>query len=383
MKIAYIVTRADHYGGAQIHVRDLSLWMKARGHDITVIGGARGILSDEIETNGVAFAQAPAIIRSINPFHDVVAFFQVRRILKKLKPDIVSCHSSKAGLIGRLAARSLGIKSIFTAHGWSFTEGVSPYKQVIFRWLEWGCAFVGDHIITVSRYDKILALKHHVAKSKTMTVIHNGMPFRPMTNNRKQNKVVQLCMVARFSKQKDHTTLLNALGGLKRKSWHLNLVGDGDDSDYRALAMALGIEKKVTFHGQLQNVPEFLETQDVFLLISHWEGFPRSIIEAMRASLPVITTRTAGSPESVSQFSTGYVVPERNPKALERAINLVISDPLRRKTMGELGRKRYEDHFTFDEMAEKTLRVYETVLGIAPTERPVSQESNHSLSLQE
>lgn len=383
MKIAYIITRADHYGGAQIHVRDLSQWIKGKGHDVTVIGGLRGILSDEIESNGVTFKQASAMRRSINPLQDIVAFFQLRKILKDLKPDIISCHSSKAGLIGRLAAWSLGIKSVFTAHGWSFTDGISPYQQVLFRWLEWFCAYFGNHIITVSRYDKILALRHGVAKSKNMTVVHNGKPFRPINTNREQNDIPQLCMVARFSNQKDHTTLLNALGGLKHKPWHLNLIGDGDHTDYQALALALDIDKKVTFHGQRQDVPDYLETQDVYLLISHWEGFPRSIVEAMRASLPVITTRTAGSPEAVSQFNTGYIVPERHPKSLERAINLLISDPLRRLSMGELGRKRYEAHFTFDEMAYRTLNVYETVLGIGPTRQPVLQELNHQLSVQQ
>ena len=373
MKIVYIVTRADHFGGAQIHIRDMSKWMTEKGHDVTVIGGWTGILSDQIKENGVKFRIASQLFRSIHPIKDLTAFFQVRSILKDIKPDIVSCHSSKAGMIGRMAAWSLGIKSIFTAHGWAFTEGIHPLKALMFRWIEWFCAFFGDHIITVSRYDKILALKHGVAKSKNMTVVHNGKPNRPYIKNRDFNDTPQLCMVARFSDQKDHTTLLNALGALKDKKWHLNLVGDGEDNDYRALAIALDIQNKVTFHGQRHDVPDFLDTQDIYLLISHWEGFPRSIVEAMRAGLPVITTRTAGAPEAVEQFRTGYVVPERTPKTLERAINILISDPLRCQTMGEVGRRRYEKNFTFEKMAYKTLNVYENVLDLEPSEHPLSQ----------
>ncbi len=374
MKITYIITRADHYGGAQIHIRDLSKWMKNHGHDISVIGGWTGTLSDAIESNGIPFYQAKSLYRSIHPIKDIKAFFQIRKILKNIRPDIVSCHSSKAGMIGRLAAWSLGIKSIFTAHGWAFTDGVSPLQIHLFRWIEWFCAFFGSHIITVSRYDKVLALRYGITKSKKMTVVHNGMPYRHVSNNH-NNDTPQLCMVARFSPQKDHTTLLNALGGLKNKEWHLNLVGDGDYTTYIALARALEIEDKITFHGQRTDVPDFLDTQDIYLLISHWEGFPRSIIEAMRSSMPVITTRTAGSPESVDQFRSGYVVPERNPKALERAINMLVSDPLRRNTMGEFGRIRYEKYFTFDEMAYKTLNVYENVLGIEPTKHPEMPET--------
>jgi len=93
----------------------------------------------------------------------------------------------------------------------------------------------------------------------------------------------------------------------------------------------------------------------------------------MRAGLPVITTRTAGAPEAVEQFRTGYVVPERTPKTLERAINILISDPLRCQTMGEVGRRRYEKNFTFEKMAYKTLNVYENVLDLEPSEHPLSQ----------
>ena len=371
MKIVYIITRADEYGGAQVHVRDLSKWMRNHGHEVHVIGGQYGIVSKDIEENDVIFHEAPALIRHIHPIKDLKAFFEVRKILKNINPDIVSCHSSKAGLIGRIVARTMRKKAVFTAHGWAFTEGVSWKKKYIFRALEWFMAFIGNHIITVSRFDKIIALQYGVTRAKNMTVVHNGMPYRPPPPNAHSNDIPQLCMIARFSEQKDHTTLLNALAMIEKdKDWHLNLVGNGDDAPYRALALSLGIEKKVTFHGQRTDVPDFLETQDIYLLISHWEGFPRSIIEAMRASLPVITTKTAGSPESVDQFRTGYVVPEKDPYKLYRAVNLLISDPLRCATMGEFGRKRYEKHFTFDEMAYKTLNVYETVLGQEPSKQP-------------
>jgi glycosyltransferase involved in cell wall biosynthesis len=377
MKVVYIITLADHYGGAQVHVRDLSKWMATHGHEPHVLSGKPGIVSDTITNNGVPFHEVKSLDRSIHPIRDLLAFLQTRRILKAIKPDIVSCHSSKAGIIGRLAAKSLGIKVIFTAHGWSFTEGISSKKQILFKWIEKICALFGDHIVTVSRFDKFLALQNDIAHNDNITAIHNGMPYTPPLLDKAYNDTPQLLMVARYSEQKDHTTLINALGQLADQDWHLNLVGSGDDTPYRAMAESFGIVDKITFHGQRTDIPEYLKTQDVFLLISHWEGFPRSIIEAMRASLPVITTRTAGSPESVAQFQSGYIVPERNPEALSNAISMLISDPLRRQTMGEVGRKRYDRFFTFDIMAYNTLNIYETVLGIEMSEPPALQEHDH------
>ena len=374
MRIVYITTLTDHYGGAQVHVRDLSKWMLDHGHEPHVLAGKPGIVSDAIKESGVAFHEIKSLNRTIHPIYDLKAFLQTRRILKKLKPDIVSCHSSKAGIIGRLAARSLGTKVIFTAHGWSFTEGISTQKQILFKWAEKICAYFGNHIITVSRFDKFLALQNNISHSDNITAIHNGMPYTPPLLDKPYNPTPQLLMVARYSEQKDHTTLINALGQLANDDWHLNLIGSGDDAPYRAMAKSFDIEDKITFHGQRTDVPEFLKTQDVFLLVSHWEGFPRSIIEAMRASLPVITTRTAGSPESVSQFQSGYIVPERDPKSLAKTISTLISDPLYRQTMGEMGRKRYDHFFTFDIMAYNTLNIYETVLGTEISAPPALQK---------
>jgi glycosyltransferase involved in cell wall biosynthesis len=375
MKIAYIITLADHYGGAQVHVRDLTLWLKNHNHEACVLSGKPGIVSDKIQENGINFHEVQSLDRAIHPWRDFKAFLQTRKILKQIKPDIVSCHSSKAGIVGRLAARSLGIKVIFTAHGWSFTEGISIKKRFFFQNMERFFAKLSNHIITVSRFDKFLALQHNIDRTSNITAIHNGMPYKPTPSRETLNKTPQLLMVARFSEQKDHTTLLNAMGLIKNLDWHLNLVGSGDDVVYRALAKSLGIEDKVTFHGQRTDVDSYLLTQDIFLLISHWEGFPRSIIEAMRASLPVVTTRTAGSPESVAQFQSGFIVPERDPQALASTLDPLIRDPLRRQTMGELGRKRYERFFTFDIMAYNTLNVYERVLGRELSNPPSTMES--------
>lgn len=374
MKVTYIITSADHYGGAQVHIRDLSAWMHNHGFDVTVMAGSPGIVSETIQGNGVKFREVKSLIRNIHPLRDIRAFFQTRNILKETRPDIVSCHSSKAGIIGRLAAWSLGIPVIFTAHGWAFTEGVSPRKRKIYAMIERFCAKISKHIITVSRYDKFLALDRAVSTNDHMTAIHNGMPYKDAINNRDINDVTQLTMIARFAIPKDHTTLINALGMIKDKNWHLNLVGSGDDLPYRALAKSLEIENKITFHGQRTDIDTYLLTQDVFLLISDWEGFPRSIIEAMRASLPVITTRVGGCPESVSQFQSGYIVPRQDAPSLAAAISKLVDDPLRCKTMGEVGRNRYERYFTFDIMAYKTLNIYETVLGLALSKPAEMQE---------
>lgn len=380
MKIAYIITAVDHYGGAQVHIKDITQWMRDRGHNVTVMAGSPGIVSDTLLAHDIPFREIPSLKRFIHPWQDLRAFFQTRRILKSIKPDIVSCHSSKAGIIGRLAAWSLGIPGVFTAHGWAFTEGISSRKRQFYAVIERLCAMISAHIITVSQYDKFLALDRQITRARNITVIHNGMPYRDASVKFHANKTPQLVMVARFAAPKDHTTLLNALGMITDQPWHLNLIGAGDDTIYRAITKSLNIEHRVTFHGQRTDIDDYLPTQDIFLLISDWEGFPRSIIEAMRASLPVITTRVGGCAESVSQFQNGYVIPKQDALTLARIIKKLINDPKLAQSMGQIGRTRFERYFTFDHMANQTLRVYESVLATKRSRRHAMQAPPHQTS---
>src|SRR5690606_37555252 len=110
--------------------------------------------------------------REISLLHDVLGFWEIKNSLKRLNPDIVHCHSSKAGLLGRLAAKSLNLPVVFTAHGWAFTNGVSPRKQKIYASLERFMTKFSDHIITVSEYDRQHAFKHQVGTSKLVQTIH-------------------------------------------------------------------------------------------------------------------------------------------------------------------------------------------------------------------
>ena len=375
MKITYIITRTDQYGGAQIHVRDLSQWMSDHGHEVSVIAGSKGVLCNDFQQHNVRFGLAECMTRQINPWKDLKAFFQIRNHLKEFRPDIVSCHSSKAGWLGRCAAWSLRIPSVFTAHGWAFTDGIQKSHRFIYTQLERISALFCKHIICVSKYDKYLALKNHITKAKYLTVVHNGKHLRDEASSpKRENDVPQLCMIARFSAQKDHRTLLHALGKVKDMDWHLNLVGDGDNHYAVNIAKNEGILNRITFHGQRSDVPDYLETQDIFLLISNWEGFPRSIIEAMRASLPVIATKTAGIPESVKHEKTGIIVPPKDQGALADAIRDLLSNTTKRQEMGAAGFNRFKKEFTFDQMANKTLNVYQNVLGLTLSKQAANKE---------
>jgi glycosyltransferase involved in cell wall biosynthesis len=170
-------------------------------------------------------------------------------------------------------------------------------------------------------------------------------------------------MVARLSYWKDQPTLLHALAGLQELDWQLELIGDGPlRGQLEELVQSLGLTSRVTFLGFRRDVPERLARAQAFLLVSKWEGFPRSILEAMRAGLPVVATEIGGVKESVVDGTTGFVIPPGDTVRLRECLRELIACPELRIRMGEAGRRRYEERFTFDRLVARTTQVYETVL---------------------
>ncbi|HTG56101.1 MAG TPA: glycosyltransferase, partial [Niabella sp.] len=163
----------------------------------------------------------------------------------------------------------------------------------------------------------------------------------------------------------DHKMLIDALANLKDLNWSLDLVGDGPlMEDVREQARVLNIINRIKFLGRRWDVAELMSSADVFILTSFWEGFPRSIIEAMRAGLPVVASDVAGVSEAVIDDLTGYLIKDRNRNELENKLSVLIANPDQRMRLGEAGRKRYEELFTFEQMANKTLNLYNQTLKI-------------------
>lgn len=365
MNIAYIITRSDNIGGAHVHIRDTALAMRARGHDARVFVGGEGPFTEELTRRGVPFHALKHLIRPIRPQRDLRGILELCQAFTKWSPDLVSTHSSKAGLLGRAAARSLGIPALFTAHGWAFTEGVPERERQLYISAERLAAPLAQRIITVSEHDRQLALRHRVASAQKLRTVHNGMPLieaRLLADASRQPP--RLISVARFEEQKDHRTMLHALARLRELPWTLDLVGDGPLlPEMQQLAAALGLSERIHFLGARKDVAELLSQAQLFLLVTNWEGFPRSILEAMRAGLPVVASDVGGVREAVQEGLTGQLVGRGDGDALTRTLSSLLADPQLRGTLGQAGRARFLAEFTFERMLEKTLQVYEEALG--------------------
>ncbi|WP_019415898.1 glycosyltransferase family 4 protein [Paenisporosarcina sp. TG20] len=366
MKVAQVITRMDTIGGAQIHVRDLANHLAASGCEVSIITGAGTCVHKHVN---VSYYQCPSLKRELHPFYDVRAIFEVRKLLKIEKPDIVATHSSKAGLIGRIAAWSLRIPTVFTAHGWAFTEGVSVKKRKLYVIIEKIIGKITNQVITVSDYDRNLAISKHVLPPHKIKTVHNGVLLLKQVNQiePRDESQINILMVARFDVPKRQLSLIKACEKLIHLPWFLSFVGDGGQLEKtQEYVNANHLHDRVIFYGAMKSIEIPLSKAEIFVLISDYEGLPLCILEAMQAGLPIIATDVGGVKEAVSNSGNGFLIPKGDEASLLHQLKNLLTDVSLREAMGTRSKLLYNEKFTFERMYVQTMQVYEKVLQNQP-----------------
>jgi glycosyltransferase involved in cell wall biosynthesis len=366
MKIVHVLTRGDILGGAQSHVRELSLELRRLGHDVTVITGAPGIFSEQLRQVGIPWLQVRSLVRPLRPHRDLAALVELCYALRHLKPDLVCAHTAKAGSLGRAAAWLRHIPSVFTPHGWSMVDRASLQPIPIFCWAESVAGRLGARVINVCEFERSFAEQFRVCPPDALEVVHNGIAETALARRRPVDaQPPVIVMVARFASQKDHGTLLQALSGLLSMDWRLLLVGTGE---LQPLVIAqlnkLGLGSRVRILPPETDVGHLLMEAQIFVLSTHFEALPISILEAMRAGMPVLATDVGGISEAVRHKETGLLVHRGDILGLRDALASMIADPTLRLTMGTAGRSCWTAQFTATTMATKTLEVYRRAVAI-------------------
>ena len=366
--LLYLVTRSDTVGGVHVHIIDLCKKLIQDGYKVSVI---TGISSDSpflyrLENERINYNICSSLVREIDIINDIKSLFYIINYIYKNKPKLVSLHSSKIGILGRIACFITRTKCIFTAHGWSFNSNPSSFTSKLYTVLEYITQFIPTKIITVSNYDLITGIKRGINRNKVIT-IHNSVPFLntehdslELEANQIESRKIRLLSVARLDSQKDHKSLFFALSDLDRKlDWQLDLLGSGPYlGQLSELSRKLNIDNRVNFHGHISNTIPFYRSSDIFILMSHWEGFPRSTIEALRASLPVIVSNVGGSSEAVIDSINGFIIPESDSKYLCHCLTKLIEDDDLRERMSKVSFELFKKNFSYSIFYSKMLALY-------------------------
>jgi len=370
-RVLFLITRSVP-GGAQSHLLNLMPALGA-GWEPVLGAGEEGNLTAVARRLGVEVHVVSGLGNTMSPWRDVAAFRHLVALIRKIRPDLVATHSTKAGLLGRAAARRCRVPSVFTAHGWSFATGGSLARRAFAVPAERRAARWCRSIITVADADREFALAHRIAPAEKLVTIRHGVPDTPLGARPDVGAPVTIVTIARFEAPKDFTTLLHALREVTTP-WRAVLVGGGPTrAGVEALARRLGVADRVEFTGARTDVAEVLASAQVFVLSSRWEGLPISILEAMRAGLPVVATEVGGIGEAVIAGETGFLVPAGAVGPLARRLEELCASPGLRARMGAAGREEWKARFRVERMAVETRALYESVLASPQATRPAAE----------
>lgn len=374
MKIIQVITLSEPIGGAQMVLYNNTEAMVKNGHEVLVMVGQKGTLTQRLEALNIKVVCIPSLKREISPKNDMRCYKAIKSTLKQEHPDIVISHSSKAGILCRLACHKLDIPNAFTVHGWSFTPGVKGLKRYVYLAMEKVMGRFSDHLITVSQFDFDLGTKNKIVPASRMRVIYNGSPDFLDADTPKEEGRLNILMTARFSYQKDHLTFFKALQALKEQSIHVDLVGHGDLFDHFVeLSKAMEIDHLITFHGESNDIPTFLNKSDIFVLTSRFEGLPLSICEAMSVGVPIIASNVGGVHEMVQDGHNGYLIPKENPEYLTQKLLGLIQDRDLIKKLGENSRKTFLETFSTHQMASATEQYLKEILEKKSTNQRITK----------
>ncbi|MBO3461945.1 glycosyltransferase family 4 protein [Aetokthonos hydrillicola Thurmond2011] len=359
--LLYIITKSE-LGGAQGNVYDLISNFHEH-YEVHLATGSTGHLTQNVSAIGVFVHLIPNLTRQISLFSDLLAVKECVLLIKKIKPGIIHAHSSKAGVVGRVAGWICRVPTVFTAHGWGFTSGTPIPRRMIALLAEKLTALITSKLICVSESDRLLAQSLGIGSKSSLVCLRYGIDNIAISLANPSQQPPRLIMVARFNEQKDQATLLNAIALLSNHTLHLDLVGSGSSlSSCKALAQSLGIADRVSFLGDRTDVSELLTQSQIFILSTHYEGLPISILEAMRAGLPIVATNVNGVPEEIVHSETGLLVPPKDVQLLADALSTLIQSPDLRQQMGKAGRQKFVQEFTVERMIAETRTIYEQIL---------------------
>jgi glycosyltransferase involved in cell wall biosynthesis len=361
-RLVYVVTLAE-VGGAQSYVAGLMGGLGAE-FDVVVAAHGDGPLRRAAEAAGIPFVALEHVRRPVSPFRDLRGLLELYRLFRRLRPDVVHLNSSKAGILGRVAARLARVPaSVFTAHGWAFKAGHGRGARA-YLWADRLVEPLSSAIVCVSETELRAGLAARTCRSSRTVVIPNAVDPGPVVERRvRTGGPLEVVSVGRLAEPKDFATLIGAVAGLPVGTARLVVLGDGPQrAALEAQAAALGRGDAFEFAGEVEDVRTRLERADAFVLSSRSEGMPLSVLEAMAAGLPVVATDVGGVHEVVVDGSTGRLVPAGETSPLAAALSELAGDAALRERFGNAGRARVEEHFSLPAWRAAHLDLYRRVL---------------------
>jgi len=375
VNILYVVTKLE-LGGAQMQLLDIIRRLDKEKYGPFLFTAKEGLLIREASSiDGLTLEKSGYLDRPINLWKDIQALAAIRRFIKKKNISIVHTHSSKAGILGRLAARLAGINYIIhTVHGWSFND----YQTRVIRWLyillERIAACFTKKIIVVSYADMRKGLDAGIGRKDQYIKIDYGTDYKESS---KPTSVIKqglgigaqdlvVTNISCFKPQKAPLDFIRLASLLSHDYSGLKFIMVGDGAlrpDIEERIKEEHLEDRIILAGWRRDIPDILEITDILALTSLWEGVPIAVLEAMAASCAVVATSTGGIEEVIDNGRTGFLISVGDMPQMKEKVSLLLSGDEARRSMGAKARDFIAGKFTVEKMAKSNHRIYEAFIG--------------------
>lgn len=367
-KVAQVITLSE-MGGAQKHVLLLSKALKEKGYDIEVIASGGGELEDKIKALGINFINNPYMVREINAIEDFKNIIFLRDLFKEKGYDIVHCHSSKAGLIARIAARLASVdKIIYTAHGFVFNEPMKKIKKFIYTLIEYIGGKFGKTVIAVSKKDYQCALDYKLCKKSNLYYIPNAIEeveinsLKPSETMKKELGIntpsFVIGTVSNFYETKGHIYLVNALKRLYEQGYNFKTIFAGEGPTLENIKEECKGYNNFVFLGYRKDNLDIMNSFDLFVLPSVKEGMPYVILEAMSLGKPILCTKVGALTDMITQKENGLIVNPGDTNELYCMIKEILDDKIDLKTISDNGQNYVNNNFSFNSFIKQIIDIY-------------------------
>lgn len=379
IKVLHLITRLI-VGGAQENTLRTAQLLSAGPWDVTIVTGpqtgSEGSLIEAVRELGIPLTIEPMLVRQVHPLKDPLALLRLRHFISRGGYTIVHTHSSKAGILGRWAAKLAGVPIIVhTVHGWGHHDRQPPPVRASYIWLEKLTSRITDKLIAVSLLNMKKGLLDGTGTPESYVIIRSGIDLERFGHPRVPRNETRAALgvppdapvvgtVTRLAPQKAPLDFVRAAARVAKRApgtWFV-MVGDGPlRAAVEALAAELGVAGRLVLTGLRSDIPELMAAFDVFALSSLWEGLPRVLSQAMAARLPIVTTACDGCAEAVEDGVNGLQTPPGAPDALAQALLRLVQDPALARQMGAAGQARAAE-FGDRKMVSKIAALYTDLL---------------------
>jgi glycosyltransferase involved in cell wall biosynthesis len=369
-RVVHFITKGSPFGGAQNYVYTLATNLPKDRFESIVLTGYGEDLAHRLSKAGIHVEHIPHLVRDINPIGEIRAFIALVKKLKELAPDILHTNSSKAGLLGAIAGRIVGVpRIIFTGHGWASNEKHPWVIRKFFLTLHWLTILLSHRTICVSKKTKNDVSGPQAIRDKTCVVYNGIQPFEMFTletarahiqetTGVESSDTLWLGTIAELHANKGLDLIIEAIKDITTPFFFFIIGGGEKMTEIKALIKRYNLEKKVFLLGNILGAKQYLRAFNIFTLTSRTEALPYTILEAGMAGLPVIASRVGGISEIITNGIDGVLV-RPTPEDIYQGLSHIIAQPKKRAEYAHNLTEKIKKDFSLEQQVQQTIKVYE------------------------